>query len=488
VVDTVLNNTAPISRRGGGGETSIAINPRNPKELVITDFEISWSELGPGSAASLMHSTNGGDLWTEELSINPPQGRPVAGCPCDQTVDFARSGLLLGAFLSGETNIYTGSSDDATQPDFEFFPDGGGPAQRTNGLTATSINNADQPWQLTNLEPDDLGARVASLGNAMPVRSRDENVYVAYDDFGVSPVTMHVAVAPSTNQPAFGVDNSPGVAGCCTNPGHRLATDPVTGFVYSAWQHAEFPTFGGAVIDFMLNRSADGGLSWALNGASGGITVATTVSTQPTPKFCTVNALLGGVDHIATDPRDGSLYYVYGNRDPATGMNRLAIRHLTPDGMGGLTVGAESFATGQVQAAIPSVAVNQDGVVGVFYYTCDDDGTATGQFPRFTAHFSASDDGGATFNDNVLLTFLSPTKDNGNDRPARAWRLYADEDPAEKHGVLWQLLRQRCGGRRGDLADRSVLLPSRWLTHYRHWFYQTHSGPSAPANGPFLSG
>ena len=226
VVDTVLNNTAPISRRGGGGETSIAINPRNPKELVITDFEISWSELGPGSAASLMHSTNGGDLWTEELSINPPQGRPVAGCPCDQTVDFARGGLLLGAFLSGETNIYTGSSDDATQPDFEFFPDGGGPAQRTNGNVPTSINNADQPWMLVNLEPDDLGTRVASLGDAMPQPKRDENVYTGYDDFGTFPPTVRVAVAASINQPAFGIDNSPGVSSGFVNPGHRLGRCP----------------------------------------------------------------------------------------------------------------------------------------------------------------------------------------------------------------------------------------------------------------------
>jgi hypothetical protein len=306
VVDTVLNNTVPISTRGGGGETSIAVNPRNPKELVITDFEVAWSERGPGSAASLMHSTNGGDLWTKELSINPPQGRPVAGCPCNQTVDFARSGLLLGAFLSGETNIYTGSSDNATQPDFEFFPDGGGPAQRTNGLTATSLGTADQPWQLVNLEPDDLGARVASLGDAMPVKQRDENVYVAYDvaydDFGVFPPTVHVAVAPSTNQPSFGIDNSPGVSSGGVNPGHRLATDPVSGNVYSMWQVSLGGGGGGQFISYRLSRSTDGGLTWALGGTPNGMEVAHGVSIQPTPKFCTVNALLGGVDHVAVAP------------------------------------------------------------------------------------------------------------------------------------------------------------------------------------------
>ena len=49
----------------------------------------------------------------------------------------------------------------------------------------------------------------------------------------------------------------------------------------------------------MLNRSTDGGATWTLNGMAGGIIVANADSTQPTPKFGTVNALLGGVDHAA---------------------------------------------------------------------------------------------------------------------------------------------------------------------------------------------
>ena len=40
--------------------------------------------------------------------------------------------------------------------------------------------------------------------------------------------------------------------------------------------------------------------------------------TQPTPKFGTVNALLGGVHHAGVDPNTGDLYYAYGNRDAVT--------------------------------------------------------------------------------------------------------------------------------------------------------------------------
>jgi hypothetical protein len=86
--------------------------------------------------------------------------------------------------------------------------------------------------------------------------------------------------------------------------------------------------------------------------------VATADSTQPQPKFGTVNALLGSVDHVAVDPATGDVYVVYGNRD-AGGNNRLAIRPLFDNGTGGLTIRPENFVVnGTVQAALPSVAAN----------------------------------------------------------------------------------------------------------------------------------
>ena len=164
----------------------------------------------------------------------------------------------------------------------------------------------------------------------------------------------------------------------------------------------------------MLNRSTDGGNSWSLNGSATGIVVANGDSTQPTPKFGTVNALLGGVLHAATNPNHGGVvYYVYGNRDAATGNNRLSLRRLESDDSGNLSVVLTSFVTGQVQAALPSVAVAENGTVGVFYYTFN--GFSAG-FPVFSAHLSQSQDNGATFSDQVLETFLSSAADNGNAR------------------------------------------------------------------------
>ncbi len=67
----------------------------------------------------------------------------------------------------------------------------------------------------------------------------------------------------------------------------------------------------------------------------------------------------------------------------------------------------------QVQAAIPSVAVAMNHTIGVFYYTCDG---FSGGFPVFTAHFATSTNGGTTFADTVLETFLSSAMDNGDPR------------------------------------------------------------------------
>src|SRR5438094_9075139 len=122
---------------------------------------------------------------------------------------------------------------------------------------------------------------------------------------------------------------------------------------------------------------------------------------------------LAGVDHAAVDPNNGDIYYAYGNRDAGTGNNRLAIRRIQDDGGGGVTIGPENFVTGQVEAAIPSVAVTSDGTVGVFYYTFDG---FSPDFPIFSAHLAQSIDQGITFSDQVLLTFLSSAADNGNSR------------------------------------------------------------------------
>ena len=70
-----------------------------------------------------------------------------------------------------------------------------------------------------------------------------------------------------------------------------------------------------------------------------------------------ISARSTGAYQAAVDRQTGDVFYIYGNRDPVTGNNRLAVRRLSDDKHGGLAIGPEVFVTGQVQAAIPAVAI-----------------------------------------------------------------------------------------------------------------------------------
>src|SRR6266480_3548318 len=395
IVDVVVNNTDPNLTNTdtfNDGETSIAVNPANINEIVITAFSESW-----GANAPLWQSTDGGNIWTKQFTIPAPPGVAAAGCPCDQAVDYGRNNQMSGTFLISD-DIFSGTTTDPASAAAWNWLVIAGVTQRTNHLVPSSFGDADQPWLLVNRDP---------------TTPTQDDVYAAYDDFSGGP-DMRVAVSFGVNPPNFTVDHQSGTSTGGINPGHRLAVAPSTGAVYSLFQRCVGNCGSDPKnINYMLNRSTDGGATWILNGFAGGIVVANADSTQPTPKFGTVNALLGGVDHAAVDPNNGDVYYVYGNRDAGTGNDRLAIRRIFDNGGGGVTVGPENFVTGQVEAAIPSVAVASNGIVGVFYYTFD--GFSAG-FPIFSAHLAQSSDQGVTFSDQVLETFLSSAADNGDPR------------------------------------------------------------------------
>ncbi|MGC1321970.1 MAG: hypothetical protein WA849_07300 [Candidatus Udaeobacter sp.] len=399
IVDAVVSNTDPNLTNTdtfNDGETSIAVNPESPGEIVMTAFSGSW-----GANAPVWHSTDGGSIWTKQFTVPAPPGIAAGGCPCDQALDYGRNDQMSGTFLisgNGGFDVFSGTSTNPASSAAWNWLVTAGVTQMTNNLVPSSFGNTDQPWLLVNRDP---------------TTATQDNVNAAYDDFSGGP-DMRVAVSYGVDPPNFTVDNQSGTSTGGVNPGHRLAVDPRNGFVYSLFQRCVGNCGGDPKnIDFMLNRSTDGGATWTLNGMAGGIIVANADSTQPTPKFGTVNALLGGVDHATVDPNNGDVYYVYGNRDGGTGNDRLAIRRIQDNGGGGVTVGPENFVTGQVEAAIPSVAVLSNGTVGVFYYTFDG---LSGGIPSFSAHLAQSSDHGVTFTDQVLLTFLSSATDNGDSR------------------------------------------------------------------------
>jgi hypothetical protein len=398
VADTVVNNTDPSVKKSGAlgaEEISIAVDPKNTDKIVITSIS-----SGPDATVMLWQSRDGGVTWNKELTIDSPRTSGAAGCPCDRTAGFGQFRDLTGAFLAapaaniartarGELASPSGSYDDSNMNGF---------AQPVQFLAA--INNAEQPLV---------------TGRSTSAAGVSKNGSVANDDFKTTPpVWMAMAAGPDARM--FAIGNHPtSVAAGAVNLGYRLASDPHSGAIYHLFQHRIKAGAGDSQnIDYMLNRSTDGGETWELNGSFEGIVVANADSTQPRPKFCTVNASLDGADQAAVDRQTGDVVYVYGNRDPVTGNNRLAMRRLSGDKHGGLAVGPEVFVTGQVQAAIPAVAITSNDSIGVFYYTCD--GISFNGFPILSAHFSVSTDQGNSFIDNTLETFLSPATDDDDPR------------------------------------------------------------------------
>jgi hypothetical protein len=132
---------------------------------------------------------------------------------------------------------------------------------------------------------------------------------------------QQVAVAHAAVLPNFTVDNTSGNKGAIgANGGHRIAGDRRSGAVQSLYQAAANAMCPNSAlpISYMLNRSTDGGITWALNGQANGIPAAVVCSNQ----------LAGIYAFGQTTPGDivsGDVYVVYGVLDPTADRDRIAL-------------------------------------------------------------------------------------------------------------------------------------------------------------------
>jgi hypothetical protein len=403
-------------------EPGIAINPTDPRKIVVSAFSGAWSPLGNGQfqSAPIWYSTNGGYLWTKEFTVAPGPGVAsglLSESPCDETFDYDRNGVLYGTFLLdglGEEGANCSMSGVAEHEDMARSIISGATADPANtqawqwyvvdGKTQhTNQHSADQPWLIVN--PD-------------PARPKQENVYVAYQ----SPPPMQVAVAKAKTPPIFVRDKSSGSssAGFGGNPGHRIAGDRKSGAVYSLFEsEAPIQCRPALSVRYVLNRSLDGGRTWTLNGSKDGIVAAEVCSHQslfgysfgePEPGALVggVNPLKGGVDALAVDSSSGDVYVVYGVFDAAVNRDRIGIVRVTNRADGTMEVGPAHFVSGpEHQSALPAVAVTNKGVVAVMYDTADGLNEADSR-PFFSVHMAVSVDQGTSFQKTLLQKFLFP--------------------------------------------------------------------------------
>jgi hypothetical protein len=359
-------------------EPSIAVNPANPLEIAVVSFSEGW---GPGDMAPVWRSNDGGVTWTKAFQL--PQPNPSSFAPGDQKIAFDASGNLYVAELAF----------GMTPPRlFVYRQTGAATAPLTVGTVYGSTND-DQP----HLDVDH--------SNTSAFLNR---LYSPWLDF--SQANERSTVGRSTNSGATVTSVGAGDNGTFVNRTTRMAVAP-DGKAYIIYKTRE-----GSVdndfenVHFHVNRSDDGGVTWAANGGTSGVSVhgASTVQSWFTQTDINGNLLHGFGNPskgkvararssdawIAADPGSGDVYAAYVSRD-GSGFGQIFVARSANQGANWTSV---RVTDGTHHSAYPEIAVAVNGAVGVLYIDYDDSGAAT----LFRHRFARSFDHGVNWTDEIL--------------------------------------------------------------------------------------
>lgn len=379
-----------------GNEPSVAVNPLNTNQIVVSSF--SYGTGSTGSGANIFYSTNGGVSWTSQFSVPAPATN--VGIPNDWNFQYDSTGVLHAVVLGGcgACNVYHGTTTDPTSLAAWTWTGGG-----TRINTAASAGHADQPW-------------LAVQGG---------KVFVGYDDF-TSGTAVRVA-ASVNNGATFTIDhaitNAP--QSNFVNPGTRIATDDI-GRVYSIFGlGGPASATGTHQVSYFLNRSGDNGATWDFSGATavGGLLIDSGISRQLDNAgtqannhwFAGVNDLRGNITAIAADSTGAHVYALIGKQD-AAGVDRVYLVEFHASG-NTLVKGTEIVVSPAGQwGAIPSITVLDNGTVVMMYDAYDP------QTGKINVHVATSSNFGASISSDVIeysftpLSLFAATGSTGSNR------------------------------------------------------------------------
>ena len=381
VASFIANGYGTNTYKDWGNEPTIAVNPLNTSQVFISSFSYGTSSTTLG--ANVFYSTTGGTSWTSQFSVPAPAAN--IGIPNDWKYAYDAGGTLHGVVLGGcnACNVYQGSTNDPTSLAAWSYTGGG--AKINN---AASKGEADQPW--------------IAIGGG--------KIFAAYDDFHSN--TGERVTVSSNGGTSFPVDNqiNNGAQANFVNPGTRIAAD-AAGNVYSIFGVGGPPSPAGVhTVDYYLNRSRNGGVTWDFNASSpvGGILIGSGKSSQldnagtqaSNNWFANVNDLRGNITAIAPDKTGAHVYVLIGKQD-RTGTDRIYLDSY-------VAVGANLTKTSEIvvspafeRAALPSLTVKDDGSVVILYETADANG-------KVHVHIAASDDFGATIATDIVEYSFTP--------------------------------------------------------------------------------
>jgi len=371
--------------QGNQDETTIAINPTNPRNLVAGSIT---NETGTGQCAAYA-SMDRGKTWTHQVLPN--------------ATTFTAGGDPVVAFDANGTAYYLCMN--------LFGNTGGNP----NGYT-------QYVWRSTDSGQSWVGPALA-IGSAS---TTDDKGHLAVDDHAGSSFSGNV-YAVATRDPcgpgqlrfarsidggmSFQPDQQVNDAAAIAFNGN-IATG-ADGTVYVSW--GELTPCGPtqSLYAIMIDKSADGGQSFgALNGGNDhAIRIGDLVEgVRPDPDRGGSTAILG------THPTDPNIVYAVWAEDP-TGIDDSDIM-FSSSLDGGNTwstpsrVNDDVNPTGEFFSQFwPTIAVDpSDGEIDIIWYSDQNDPDRNDATPLIDLYFTSSNNGGSSFAPSIRLTPASSTR------------------------------------------------------------------------------
>ena len=358
-------------------EPSIAVNPKNPKEIAVVAFSGSWGE---DIQAPIWKSRDGGASWKKILQI--PQ--PASGLwgPGDQKIAFDADGRIYVTEL-GESRTNNDVAEDF------LFRQTAGP---DDPLTPSKQYGDDQPHLSADIYSS--GCRNALYSSWLKTQSAqtlDRSMDSATGDGGKH--LLDTGVGDNKQFP---------------NRTSRIAVarDGKAFMVYKVREGQVNSTF--ETVHFMVKRTDDCGKSWNGLGGSSGVSIlgTNTAVTFFTDSFGNhakgkVACARSSDDWIATSSQPGEVYIAYVNRDNS-GFAQIYIARSVNLGNSWTSIRATD---GTHNSAYPEIAITDAGVVGLMYIDYDDAGART----VFRHMFALSLDRGSTWNKSIILQDIDPS-------------------------------------------------------------------------------
>jgi uncharacterized repeat protein (TIGR01451 family) len=358
-------------------ETTIAINPTNPRNLVAGSITF---QTGTGQCAAY-YSMDRGKTWTQQVLPNggsfPASGDPVVAFDASGTAYF----LCMNQFVSG--------NESRTQ--YVLKSTDGGQHWSAPVLAVGSPSTDDDKGSLAvDAHPGSpYAGNVYALGTRGPCGQPGELRFARSTNGGLNfePDQKINDVSPV----AFAGDIAVGVDGA----------------VYVSWRDMTVCGPNQKTNGIMIDKSIDGGKTF---GALTGGTDHTIRLGDITQSVRPVGGRGGGQPIIGTSPTDPNVVYAVWSEDPAgiDDSDILFARSLD----GGNTWSAPIRVNNDVNPPgdffsqfWPTMAVDpSDGEIDIVWYSDQNDPNRTDGTPLVDVYFASSTDNGASFSPSLRLT------------------------------------------------------------------------------------